>query len=361
MPSTTDPEQWLEAELPNLLAVIDHAGRHGPRPVAWYVVSALFSHFWTHLPRKTWQAVGRTALDAAETEKDPYGQAAMHFSLAAARWDRGHVRQAMEHATRALDISRDTGWATGEAAAHGLKGFAHWSMAHLDRAHDDFTLGLRIFRETGTRDYEAFGLTGLGMTCRDLGRLREAAGHLEHAVGLSARISRWNSSSAVQILGGVYWELGRFADALALLRPAVARDKAARHRDGRAMMLDTLAKISLDAGRPEEGLEQAARALAMVRDTKRYWIQAGILNTVAAAHRRLARPDRALRADEQALALARRAMFTRGEADTLLSLSLTHHRLGRPDEARARAEQALRPARRCPLPGRRDDGTTVQA
>ncbi|GGQ08268.1 SARP family transcriptional regulator [Streptomyces griseomycini] len=345
VPSATGSEQWLEAELPNLLAVIDHAGRHGPRPVTWYMVSALFSHFWTHLPRRTWQAVGRTALDAAEAEKDPFGQAAMHFSLAAARWDRGHVRRAMEHATRALDISRELDWVAGEAAALGLRGFAHWSTARLDRARDDFTAGLRVFRETGPRDYEGFGLTGLGMTCRDLGRLHEAAGHLERAVRLSARLSRWNGTSAVQILGGVYWELGRFADALDLLGPAVARDEAAGHRDGRAMMLGTVARISLDLGRPEEGLEQAERALTLVRDTKRYWIQAGILNAVAAAHRKLARPDRALRADEQALALAREVMSRRAEADTLLSLGLTCHHLGRHHEARARAAQALHLAR----------------
>jgi tetratricopeptide (TPR) repeat protein len=345
VPSTTEPEQWLEAELPNLLAVIDHAGRHGPRPVAWYMVSALFSHFWTHLPRKTWQAVGRTALDAAEAEKDLSGQAAMHFSLAAARWDRGHVRQAMEHATRALDISRGIGWGAGEAAALGLRGFAHWSMARLDSARDDFIVGLRLFRETGPRDYEAFGLTGLGMTCRDLGRLCEAAGHLERAVSLSARLSRWNSSSAVQILGRVYWELGRFADALDLLGPAVAPKEGTGHRDGRAMMLDTVARISLDLDRHEEGLEQAERALALVKDTNRYWIQASILNAVAAAHRKLAHPDRALQADDQALALARKVMSKRAEADTLLSLSVTYHLMGRPHEAHARATQALHLAR----------------
>ncbi|MFF9497865.1 AfsR/SARP family transcriptional regulator [Streptomyces flaveolus] len=345
VPSATEPEQWLEAELPNLLAVIDHADRHGPRPVAWYMVSALFSHFWTHLPRKTWQAVGRTALDAAEAEKDLSGQAAMHFSLAAARWDRGHVRQAMEHATRALDISRGIGWGAGEAAALGLRGFAHWSMARLDSARDDFIVGLRLFRETGPRDYEAFGLTGLGMACRDLGRLREAAGHLERAVRLSARLSRWNSSSAVQILGRVYWELGRFADALDLLGPAVAPNEGTGHRDGRAMMLDTVARISLDLDRHEEGLEQAERALALVKDTNRYWIQASILNAVAAAHRKLAHPDWALQADEQALTLARKVMSKRAEADTLLSLSVTYDHMGRPREARARAAQALHLAR----------------
>ncbi|MFE2839636.1 BTAD domain-containing putative transcriptional regulator [Streptomyces mirabilis] len=345
MPSATAPRPWLDAERANLLAVINHAAHHGPRPVAWHLTSALFSDFWIHLARKTWQTTAQTALDAAETEGDLFGQAAMHSSLAAARWDRGHVRQAMEHATRALDISRELGWATGEASGLGLRGMAYWSMARLDSAHDDFTAGLRIFRETGHRYFEGFGVVGLGMACRDLGRLHEAADHLERAVGLEAEVSWWDAGSALQILGGVYWELGRFTDGLDLLGQEVASDKRAGYRDGHAMMLDAIAKINVELGRPNEGLEHAERAFALVEDTKRHWVQSGILNTVAAAHRRLGQLDRALQAGEQALALARESRFRRAEADSLICLSLTYKEACRHDEARTHAEQALALAR----------------
>jgi DNA-binding SARP family transcriptional activator len=346
MPSATAPGPWLDAERANLLAVINHAARHGPRPVAWHLTSALFNHCWVHLPRKTWQTTAQTALDAAEAEGDLFGQAAMHCSLAAARWDRGHVRQAMEHATRALDISRELGWATGWAAGVGLRGFTQWSMARLDSALDDFTVGLRVFRETGHRYSEGFGMVGLGMVCRDLGRLHEAADHLERAVDLQTEVSWWNAgSAALQILGGVYWELGRFTDGLDLLGPEVSSDRGTGSRDGHAMMLDAVAKINVELGRHNEGLEQAERAFALVEDTKRYWVQSGILNTVAAARRRLVQLDRALEAGEQALALAREARFRRAEADSLLCLSLTYKETGRYDEARAHAEQALALAR----------------
>jgi tetratricopeptide (TPR) repeat protein len=251
----------------------------------------------------------------------------------------------MEHATRAVDISRELGWATGEAAGVGLRGFAYWSMARLDSAHADFTAGLRTFHETGHRYFEGFGVVGLGMACRDLGRLHEAADHLERAVGLEAEVSSWDAGSALQILGGVYWELGRLTDGLDLLGPEVASDKRAGYRDGRAMMLDAIAKINVELGRHNEGLEHADRAFALVEDTKRHWVQSGILNTVAAARRRLGQLDRALQAGEQALALAREARFRRAEADSLLCLSLTYKQTGRYDEARAHAEQALSLAR----------------
>ncbi|WP_405931651.1 AfsR/SARP family transcriptional regulator [Streptomyces sp. NBC_00827] len=345
LPSDIAARPWLDAERANLLAVINQAAHHGPRPVAWHLTSALFSDFWIHLPRKTWQTTAQTALDAAEAESDLFGQAAMHSSLAAARWDRGHVRQTMEHATRALDISRELGWATGEASGLGLRGMARWSMARLDSAHDDFTAGLRIFRETGHRYFEGFGMIGLGMACRDLGRLHEAADHLERAVSLAAEVSWWDSYSAVQILGGVYWELGRLTDGLDLLGPEVASDKRAGYRNGHAMMFNAIAKINVELGRHGEGLEQAERAFALVQDTKRHWVQSSILNTIAAARRRLSQLDRALQAGEQALALAREARFRRAEADSLVCLSLTHKETGRYNEARAHAGQALTLAR----------------
>ncbi|MDQ0910847.1 DNA-binding SARP family transcriptional activator [Streptomyces canus] len=345
VPPAAEPGRWLDAERANLLAVIDHAGRHGPRPVAWCLASALFNQFWIHLSRNTWQTIAQAALEAAEADGDLFGQSAMHSSLSATRWDRGHIRQAMEHATRALDISRELGWVAGEASALGLRAFSKWSMSRLSSAYDDLTTGLRLFHAVGNPHFQGFGLVGLGMVCRELGRLREAAGHLESALGLDEERTRWDDGPAIQVLGGVYWELGRLTDGLDLLGPAVVSDKRAGYRDGRMMMLNCLAKISVELGRHEEGLEQAERTLAMVGDTKRYWIMPGILNTVAAAHRGLARPDRALRADQEALALAREAAFNRGEADTLVSLAVTHQHLGRHDKARAHAEQALRLAR----------------
>ncbi|MGW1758988.1 AfsR/SARP family transcriptional regulator [Streptomyces mirabilis] len=345
MPSPAEDSQWLEAERVNLLAVINHAARNGPRPVAWHLTSVLLGHFWLHLPRATWLATAQTALDAATAEADLYGQAAMQNSLGVIRWDWGHARQAMDHHARALDISRELGWATGEAAALDGRGCVEWSMARLDSAHEHIAAGLRIAREVGNRDVEAFGLLGLGMVCRDLGRLREAAAHLELTISRGAVLSWWDDSPALQTLGWVYWELGRLADGLDVLGPWVTPDGRRGYRNARARMVGAVARINIELGRQDEGLEQAERAFAMVKDMGRPWIQSGILTTVAAAHRHLAHFDRSLEADTQALTLAQKARFRRAEADSTLGLALTHRRLGHHDEARRHAEEALRLAR----------------
>ncbi|MCX5355583.1 BTAD domain-containing putative transcriptional regulator [Streptomyces mirabilis] len=340
MPSVAGATQWLEPERANLLAVINHAGRHGPRPVAWHLASALLGYFWLHLPRATWLATAQTALEAAAAEGDPFGEAAMHSSLGTARFDRGHARQALDHHARALAISRELGWATGEAVALGGRGFVEWSMARLDSAHEHLTTALRITRDAGNLHFEALGLVGLGWTCRDQGRLREAADHLELAIRRNEEIGWSDDNPALQNLGWVYWELGRLADGLDVLRPQVAAAERGGYRDDRAMMLDAVAKINIELGHHEEALIQAERAFAMVKDTRR-WTKASILNTIAAAHRKLAHFDESLRADGMALASAREARFRRTEADSILGLSLTQKELGRHDQARRHAEQAL--------------------
>ncbi|MET7520166.1 BTAD domain-containing putative transcriptional regulator [Streptomyces sp. NPDC005480] len=345
MPSAAEATAWLEAERGNLLAVINHAARHGPRPAAWHLTSVLFGHFWLHLPRATWLSTAQAALEAAQTEGDLYGQAAMHQSLGVIRWDWGHAREATEHNTRAADISRELGWAEGEAATLAGRGFVACTMARLDRAHEHFTAGLRITRDTGNRHTEAFTLLGLGMVCRDLGRLREAAAHLELALTRNAELSWWDDSPALQQLGWVYWELGRLTDGLDVLGPWVAPEGRGGYRNGRAMMLAAVAKISIELGRHDEALDQAERASAMVKDQGRRWIQAIVLSTVAAAHRQLAHFDRALRADNQALTLSRQSGYRRTEADSLLGLALTHKEMAQNDQARSHAEQALALAR----------------
>ncbi|MEU9154129.1 BTAD domain-containing putative transcriptional regulator [Streptomyces sp. NPDC048417] len=345
LPSVGGAAQWLDAERANLLAVINHAARHGPRPAAWHLANALFGYFWLHLPRATWQTTAQTALDAATAEDDLAGQAAMHSSLGLLQSDRGRAGQAMHHHTRVMDISRELDWATGQAAALGGLAQAEWSMARLDSAHEHVATGLRITREADNRHLEALGLVVLGVTCRDLGRLREAADHLELAIGRNEEIS-WNDNSlALQNLGWVYWELGRLTDGLDVLGSSVRADKRGGYRNDRAMMLDAVAKITIELGRHAEALQQAERALAMVKGRGRRWIQASILTTVAAAHRKLADLDRSLLAGRQALVLAREARFVRTEADSILGLSLTYQQLGRHHEARSYAEQALGVAR----------------
>ncbi|WP_425826770.1 BTAD domain-containing putative transcriptional regulator [Streptomyces fractus] len=345
LPSTAEAGRWLEEERANLLALIHHAGRHGPHPIATHLVSSLLGYFWLHVPRATWQALTQTALDAAEAEEDLHGQALLHGILGILQWDHGRPDKAVEHCTRVRAISGELDWPEVQAMAVGVKGYVDWSTAHLDRAHEGLSAGLAITEKGKNHYLGAFALLGLGMTARDLGRLPEAAAHLERVLRRNRDVTWWSDSLALQVLGPVYWELGRLTDGLTVLDPKVTAGANDGYRIGHAMILDAAAKIHVELGDHDEALALTERALATFRGPARRWIQSGILTTVASAHRARSRFDAALRAATESHALARKAHFRRAEADSLMALALTHHDAGHHHEATRPAEEALRLSR----------------
>ncbi|WP_351237558.1 BTAD domain-containing putative transcriptional regulator [Streptomyces sp. NPDC002133] len=138
MPSAAEASEWLEAERANLLAVINHAARHGPRPVAWHLTSVLLGHFWLHLPRATWLATAQTALDAATAEGDLYGQAAMQNTLGVIRWDWG-ARQAGDGSSRTRTGHQPGAWLGGVRGSGSgrqwLRGMEHGAPRQRARTH----------------------------------------------------------------------------------------------------------------------------------------------------------------------------------------------------------------------------------
>ncbi|MFD7299053.1 BTAD domain-containing putative transcriptional regulator [Streptomyces sp. NPDC059897] len=345
LPSTVDGEKWLEAERANLLAMIHHVGRHGPRYGAWHLNSGLFGYFWIHLPRATWLDAVVAGLDAAVAEGDLLGQAVMHSILGIIHWDKRQAGKSFAHHAQVMELGGKAEWPAAEIAARGGRGFVEWSMASLESAYENFSTALDAVRDDEYRQITAFGHLGMGMTCRDLGRLHEAVGHLALAAQQRKWISWWDDSLAVQFLGAVYHELGRYQEGLALLRPSTDHDEQSGYRNGRAMMLDALAKIHVDLGRYDEALREAEQAYGMVHGPGRPWVRATILNTIAAAHRGLGHTDRSIGIHTRALELAREARHRRTEADCILGLALTHERRGAHGEAREHAELTVEIAR----------------
>ncbi|MFI7007542.1 AfsR/SARP family transcriptional regulator [Streptomyces sp. NPDC050145] len=341
----TDSARWLEEEQGNLPLLIHHAAQHGPRPVAWHLANALFGYFFLRLPRAAWHATAQAALAAATAADDGPGQATLHIHLGVILADRGDLGQALERHSRAHEISREIGWETGEAAAIGGRGQAEWYLARLDSAHENTATALRMSRALANPYLETLGLIVTGLACRDLGRLDEAATHLERAVALSDEIKWWDNTLALQNLGWVYWELGRLTDGFEVVTSAGPGEETGTRRHVRAAGLDTAARINLTLGRFHEALDQSTRAYAQAQREGRRWQQASILTTMAAAHRELAHLDRSFQLETEALAVARASGHARPEADSLLGLALTLTEMGRLDEARTHADQALTLAR----------------
>jgi hypothetical protein len=96
-PDPAAASAWLDAERPNLLAAVQHANRHGPKPIAWLLADTLRGYFYLRREFVDWFTLANTALAAVDPRQQPQAAAAAHFSLGTAHYGRNQYATAVEH------------------------------------------------------------------------------------------------------------------------------------------------------------------------------------------------------------------------------------------------------------------------
>jgi DNA-binding SARP family transcriptional activator/tetratricopeptide (TPR) repeat protein/DNA-binding XRE family transcriptional regulator len=338
---------WLDTELANLIAAVQHAAEHGPHRTAWLLADSLRGYFWLRRSTVDWLAIAGAARSAAERAMDIRAQAAAEHSLGGAYQDAGRYQKAIEHYSRMLTLARRARWTGGEAVALGALGMAHWWCGALRDAADYHAQALALHRQCDP-NAGANSLLNLGLVYRDLGRLDEAAGHLAESLILH-RIDRARDGEAhvLGTLGEIAHDRGELDRARRHLEEALALHRDVGDRFGEAYVLGTLAAVHRDAGRPDQALDLARTALRRAGDIGHRSAEARIRNILGSVHMRLGDHREASGQHRHALDLARQ-MSTRGaEVGALLGLAAVH--TDRPRESLDYAERALALAARTGL------------
>jgi DNA-binding SARP family transcriptional activator len=349
-PVTTFPDHtqalaWLDAERLNLVAAVQHAAEHGPRPAAWLLADALRGYFWAHMFTVDWLTVADSGLAAARADGDLRAEAAAQLSLADAHLCQGEYHQAIEHYTTSLTLNRQSGWLDGQAAALGNLGNVCWELGRLREAADHLSEALAIAQRSGRVAGQAAALGNLGLVYRELGRLQEAADHHTRALALNQQLgSRDNQGIDLSNLGEDCHALGQLDQALDHLTHAQALHEQIGDRDTEAETLRILAEVHRDAGRHTDALQLGHAALTLARDNGARRYEADALNALGTIYERLGQHRRAVEHHQQALRLAREIQARFPELTALIGLA-AFQRLGRSDEALACAHQALTLAR----------------
>jgi DNA-binding SARP family transcriptional activator len=343
----TQARAWLDAERPNLVSAVQHAAAHGPLPAAWLIADALRGYLVLRAYAVDWLAVAQAGLAAAEADGDLRAQAAAQLSLADVHQRQSQHQKAIEHYTRMLVLSRQTGWLDGQATALGSLGCVHWQSGRLHEAADHLTQALALSRQTGRLAAQAASLTNLGAVHQELGRLEQAANYHSQALALDQEAgSRRNEAADRANLGETLHALGWLDQAFDHLTTTLAEHREVGDRAGEADSLRALAAIHLDAGHLTDALQLADAAIALARDTGERRIEAEATNVLAAAHRHLGEHARAVDGHHRALGLARETSHRHPEAAALIGLAAAHQQLDHLDQALNYANQALTLARR---------------
>jgi DNA-binding SARP family transcriptional activator/tetratricopeptide (TPR) repeat protein len=267
-PGHTDALAWLENERANLAAAIGHAGRHGPRELAWLLADRLRGYFWISRRMSDWLACSEAGLAAATMSGDLLAQAASHLSLGVAHRSLGSHERATGHLRRALALSREVGWLEGQASAVGSLGIALAETGRNRAAAEHFTEALELNRRMGRRAGEAVVLGNLGNLRWELGDLRQAARDLTTALRIY-RETRSPGGEAITLCtrGRVLLHLGRLQAAEADLTRSQTLHDEINDRYGRPLSLASLGAVHCAAGRPAPASRCARRALDIANAT----------------------------------------------------------------------------------------------
>jgi tetratricopeptide (TPR) repeat protein/transcriptional regulator with XRE-family HTH domain len=366
---------WLDAELPSLVALAAVAARDWPRPTI-----DLAATLHRHLDgghHAAAQSIHGSAHDAARHVGDVPAEAHALCGLGFVRLRRGQIDAAAEHFTRALALFEATADDPGQARALTYLARTEHHLGRYEAAFDHHTAALDRFRRTGDEVAETACLTSLAIVARDMGRLEVAMDHFGQVLTLSRRRRDRNEVAyALVQMGRAEAMAGRYEASARHQAEALALYRELGNHTGEAWALVGLGDAATRLGRAEEARVHLRQALDMFHDLGERAFEAWALNGLGEACAAAGQPGEALEHHGAALDLAvstsardqqarahhgrARAHLARGDPDRArdhyLDALTIYSELGSPaaDEVRADLAALGRAAPRGPAAGRAD-------
>ncbi|MFD0338569.1 ATP-binding protein [Streptomyces sp. NPDC127117] len=255
---------WLELELPNLMAVLRLARSAGIPALAWQLADAMWPLFLRRKFYPEWREAHREGLLAAQESDDDAAVCRMLTSGGLGELDMGCHEPALEMFERAAVLFLRSGDGLGHARTLNYRGLAHQRLGRPDRAAE-------LFRRAATELLACGDPRAAGLARFNLAEVAVARGRYEAAMpdadaaraALQEAGDTYNTARALALSGRAHLGLGRLDRAEEVLLAALdtLRSTAAGHETARA--LGTLAQVSERRGQPELAGERYREALIL--------------------------------------------------------------------------------------------------
>jgi tetratricopeptide (TPR) repeat protein len=182
----------------------------------------------------------------------------------------------------------------------------------------------------------------LGECYRSLGRFTEAIEVLKQALAIDRELgNRDDEVAPLANLGNTYYELGQIPQAIELYEQALAISRVTGNRQAEAAVLAGLGNSYDDLGQSPRAIDLYEQALAVTRQIGDRGAEAAHLGNLGITYLRLGQIPRAIELSEQALALARQTGYRSMEALDLANLGEAHGVLGFWEQGAGYARQAI--------------------
>ncbi|MFG1880829.1 BTAD domain-containing putative transcriptional regulator [Micromonospora sp. NPDC049102] len=345
--------EWLEAERADLVTMVASAHESGFHQHTWRLARALWRFCYIRGYFEDIVTTHRHGLAAAEATGDIDPTALMHNYLASAYVKTGDNRRALDHLTRAVELSKESQNTLNTARYQANLAPVYYWSGHLAEAVE---LGMERLR-----DYKGYGSVGVPMALPNVGLALTSLGRYDEALWLHRRHLAWartNSNefhvlNALSHIGGVRARRGDLPQAIRILKASLALRDRTGHRYGEA-------EVRLDLGIAYRGLgrlaqaqqeHEMARSLA-VGSSERH-VEAAALNELGRTLRARGLDQAAAEMHGAALRLATRIAHPHEQGRALAGLA-EHFASVDPAEARRHWERALAIFVRMGVPERHD-------
>ncbi|MEV4821573.1 BTAD domain-containing putative transcriptional regulator [Micromonospora sp. NPDC049274] len=345
--------EWLEAERSDLVTMVLSAYESGFYEHAWRLARSLWRFCYIRGYFEDIIVTHRHGLAAAEATGNTDATALMNNYLASAYVRTGDNREALNHLTRAVTLSKDSRDVLNTARYQANLAPVHWWSGNLTEA-------VALGRER-LRDYKGYGNVGVPMALPNLGIALTALGRYEEALRIHRRHLAWartNSNdfhvlNALSHIGAVRVRMGDLHPAIRILRASLALRDRTGHRYAEAEVRNDLGIAYRGLGRLAEAQQEHEMARNLAVGSGERHVEAAALNELGHTLRALGRDGEAAEMHEEALRLATRIAHPHEQGRALAGLA-EHFAAIDPVEARRHWERALAIFRRMGVPERLD-------
>lgn len=259
---------WLDHELPEVIAVARFAVDNGLSTVAWQLADAiwpLFLYRGRYVERMEFDRLG---LDAALASGDRVGQAKMLNRIGLAVLHLGSLDEADTYFQQARRTWEELGDRAREAGCLRRLGLVAATRNHPDDAIGYFTLALSSYRALNDARHIALTLGDLADVLTSADRPDEAISALHEAGSLLAGTDdSYNQARVLIRLGRAKTQAGELATADGHLSVALCSMREIGSLRGQADALMALGRLAEQAGQPERAQRQHAQAREILART----------------------------------------------------------------------------------------------
>jgi DNA-binding SARP family transcriptional activator/tetratricopeptide (TPR) repeat protein len=323
---------WLDAEYPNLLALIRAGGERGQLPATWRLADALRGYLMRRGHLGEWLAMAGCVMTAAIAAGDRRAQATVHMSLATAYRRSSDYVRVIAHLREAHRlVARE--WPTCELLALSNLAALYIETGSLHRARDILTNAIALGDRVADLERCATNRGNLGIVLRELGHTAEAIELTRQVIDRFMEIGSppW-VADGWETLGMALHQQGRSVEALGQLDRALRIYQDLGDHLSEALVRGHLAIVLAACGRLPEAADHAQRALDLSVGARPGRIRADVLSSAADVHLALDDPQTAHRLAHEAHAVALEIGVVKQQITALIARAGAARALGRPQQ-----------------------------